>query len=53
VAGATNEYDIGAKPPALALALANNRLVADIQVRPAIRRIINLGVSDEPLRSYN
>ena len=30
---------------------ANNRLVADIQVRPAISRIINLCVSDEHLRS--
>ena len=36
---------------AVPLALANNRPVADIQVRPAISRIINLDVSDEPLRS--
>ena len=36
---------------AVSLALANNELVADIQVRPAISRIINLDVSNEPLMS--
>ena len=36
---------------AVSLTLADGKLGADIQVRPAISRIINLDVSDEPLRS--